>query len=60
MKYEIITRFDKNKINQIIMLKDEIGIDMDQIIYERSINLLDDGVKKALIQLGWTPPKEDK
>jgi len=56
---KVITNFN----NDIIESRIE-GVGIEQFgfgqISRQIVQLQDEGVRKALIELGWTPPKEDK
>jgi len=54
MKVNVKTKFDDDIIKQIIT--DDFD-DLHQIFCEQVINLQDQGVRDALIKLGWTPPE---
>ena len=48
------TRFSEEMIKNEVFEK---GIDFEKKMYESVVYLIDENVKKALIKLGWTPPK---
>lgn len=55
---KIITKFNPYFIESSLE-----GVGIEQFgfgqLSKRIINLQDEGVRKALIQLGWTPPKQE-
>jgi hypothetical protein len=50
-KHEIITSYDQDHIIQEIKFN-------NNIIQSNILTLHDEGIRKALIDLGWTPPKK--
>lgn len=56
MKVTVETRFGGNIIEQIDRI--ERGPGPTEELARRLINLQDEGVRKALIAMGWTPPQE--
>jgi hypothetical protein len=53
MELKIETKFNKAIIN-VSIIEPYSG----KIIFERTLNLMDEQIIKALIKLGWTPPKD--
>lgn len=52
----------KTKFNRDV-ISSSIENNMDEItnvMFEKIIRLQDEGIRKALIELGWTPPEEEK
>ena len=58
---EVKTAFNKDRIESWLEFKGEYGIGHDIINHHNKqiINLRDQGIREALIKLGWTPPKEE-
>lgn len=50
---KIITRYDKDQIRQEVRMDEHYSFSN---IVEQVMFLKDEGVKEALIKLGWTPP----
>lgn len=57
MKYTVETMFNKEMIKQSTILEDGEGAVSS--IANNIIHLQEAGVREALINLGWTPPKEE-
>lgn len=55
---KVVTKFNKHFIEQHEEYNNGLN-DIHQQITKRIINLREEGVRKALVSLGWTPPKED-
>lgn len=53
---KVTTRFNKEMIEQSVIAG--AGIDIHQQFVKRILNLQDQGVRDALIKLGWTPPPD--
>lgn len=51
---DVRTKFDSNFISQDLIAVENGHI--REVLVKRVINLQDDGVRAALIKLGWTPP----
>jgi hypothetical protein len=51
---QVITRFNKEMIEQSVIAG--AGLDIHQQLVKRVLYLQDQGVREALIKLGWTPP----
>lgn len=58
IKYTIETKYNKDIIEQTIMERDELQ-DSFKVLWRDSIKLKEEGMRKALMEIGWTPP-EDK
>ena len=58
MEYTVETQFNKELIKQSTILMDDGKI--ISTMASNVIRLEEQGVKDALIKLGWTPPKGDK
>ena len=56
-RLKIITKFNRDIIIQEVM--DDYVRDTVRNRVEYTMNLRDEGVRKALIKLGWTPPPDD-
>ena len=56
MKIEIKTAFKNGLIEQSIIERGELGPEHE--FARRVVNLQEQGVREALIKLGWTPPRE--
>ena len=58
MKYTVETQFNKEMIKQSTVLMDD-----GKIISSMASNIVrleEQGVRDALIKLGWTPPKDEE
>lgn len=55
-KIKVVTSFNDAEIRQCILYGDELLKDKVQQV----INLREQGIREALIKLGWTPPPEKK
>ncbi len=51
---KVLTRYNRNRILQSVE-DDVLGKICEQIL-----NLQEEGIRQALINMGWTPPPEDK
>lgn len=58
MKLEVNTKVYGNTIEQKTEMVDSMT-DIRNELSRKIINLEDQGIKEALISLGWTPPKEE-
>jgi hypothetical protein len=58
MKYTVETMFNKEIIKQSTLLKD--GDEVISSVVSNIIRLEEQGVRDALIRLGWTPPKDEE
>lgn len=56
MKIKVETNFNSNIIEQIIKYEDHFKY--EDTIVRHVCDLREEGVRQALIKLGWTPPKE--
>lgn len=56
MEIEVKTFYNKDILEQVTNINCQEGI---QNISTMIINLQEEGIKEALINLGWTPPKEE-
>lgn len=56
---KVITKFNADLISQEVLVGKDLYGHQDIIsrICNNIVRLQDDGVRKALIKLGWTPPK---
>lgn len=54
--FQVITRFNKEMIEQSVVAG--AGVDIHQQFVKRVLNLQDQGIRDALIKLGWTPPPD--
>ena len=57
MKYTVETQFNKELIKQSTVLMDDGKI--ISTMASRVVRLEEQGVRDALIKLGWTPPKDE-
>jgi hypothetical protein len=57
MEYKVETKFNKDLIKQSLIFSNGEGVISSQV--SNIIKLQEQGVKDALIKLGWTPPVED-
>ena len=57
MEYKIETKFSKEMIKQSTILSD--GDNVISSVASNIVRLEEQGVKDALIKLGWTPPKDE-
>jgi len=57
MKANVITQFNADMIKQHIEYDDQFQMPRHNMA-EEIINLKEQGVRDALIALGWTPPKQ--
>jgi hypothetical protein len=53
---QVITRFNKEVIEQSVFAG--AGVDIHQQFVKKMLNLQDQGIRDALIKLGWTPPRD--
>jgi hypothetical protein len=56
MRYEVKTTFNESQISQTLLKHDHLN-ETSESIRRKIINIEEEGVRKALIELGWTPPK---
>lgn len=54
--YRVETSYNSSQIEQEIKHYSPYG---EETVSRSIINLLDSGIRQALIELGWTPPKEN-
>ena len=55
---KVVTEFNQEMIKQHLEIEDELGFVDKQ--FEEIMFLKADHVRKVLIDLGWTPPKEEQ
>jgi hypothetical protein len=56
---QVKTTFNQNEINQEIINSDELSFPLSrETMIKQVLDLREQGVRDALIALGWTPPKE--
>lgn len=53
---KITTHYSDDEIRQVV----GEGVDLAGRYYEYVISLRDQGIREALVKLGWTPPGEDR
>jgi hypothetical protein len=58
MEYSVETQFDKNLIKQSTVLSDGDGVVSS--VVSNIVRLEEQGVREALMKLGWTPPKDEE
>ena len=58
MRVEVETKFNKEIIEQNTVIKDHSGKTVEKLATE-IVFLREQGIREALIALGWTPPKEE-
>lgn len=57
MEYTVETKFNKELIKQSTVLSD--GNSVISSVVSNIVRLEEQGVRDALIKLGWTPPKDE-
>ena len=56
---KVITKFNTDHIQQDVMYEDALG-NVTQMAATQIVKLQDEGVRQALIKLGWTPPDDNR